>query len=208
MSSSQTLAREALRLHDRYQKELIERFSVCPWAKTARLAGRVRTHVLTERICDVGRVAPTLEEWCADETVDVAFVIAPRFRGGPNAFAAWSETLGQSTGGVFVAAPFHPEARGPGGIIQFFRQTPDPTTQLVRRTLLDSIRAQDPPHYADIFELDLRELEAGRPIRTVAASVLAHNTQLVDRLGKDHLQAIIDDIHADRERSYASLNAR
>ena len=44
--ASEALIREALRLHERYHRELIERFSVCPWAKAARVEGRTRTHVV------------------------------------------------------------------------------------------------------------------------------------------------------------------
>ncbi|MGD8316870.1 MAG: hypothetical protein PVH76_03950 [Myxococcales bacterium] len=199
------LAREALRLYERYQTELVERFTICPWAKGARLEGRTRAHVLTDRRADPALLEPVLHKWAADETVDVAFVIAPRFDAGAEAFAEWSESVGRSTHGAFIAAAFHPEPPAVSGVVQFLRQTPDPTTQLVRRTTLESIRSQDPPHYTDIFDLTLRELESAAHVRTVAASVLAHNARLIAREGRDHLQTIIDDIREDRERTYASL---
>ena len=205
MSSPEPMVREALRLYERYQKELIERFSICPWARNARLEGRTRAHVLTDASCDPSALVPVLQHWSDDESIDVAFVIAPRFGAGFEAFAEWSEALGKLTEGVFVAASFHPDATGSSGVVQFLRQTPDPTTQLVRRNTLETIRSQDPPHYADIFELNLRQLEAEKPVRTVAASVLAHNARLIAREGRDHLQRIIDDIRDDRKRTYAQL---
>jgi len=208
MSSSEPMVREALRLYERYQRELIEPFSICPWAKAARLEGRTRAYVLTDAGCDLSTLAPVIRSWCDDETLDVAFVIAPRFGAGFDAFSEWSEDLGRLTEGVFVAAPFHPDATASSGVVQFLRQTPDPTTQLVRRKALETIRSQDPPHYADIFALSLRELEAEKPMRTVAASVLAHNARLIAREGRDRLQRIIDDIHDDRERTYAKLVPR
>ena len=199
------LSREALRLHERYHRELIERFSVCPWAKPARADGRTRAHVVTEASCRPEELMPVLAQWAADETVDVAFVIAPRFTAGADAFAAWARSIGEQESGVFLTAPFYPNPSGSAGSIHFLRQTPDPTVQIVRRTCLEEIRAQDPPHYTDIFDLDPRELEAGKAPREVAASVVAHNERMIEREGRATIQRILDDIQEDRERTYARL---
>ena len=201
----EALAREALRLHERYHRELIERFSICPWAKPARVEGHTRAHVITETSSHPEALMPVLAEWAADESVHVAFVIAPRFNTGPDAFADWAASIGEQQGRVFLTAPFYPSAPDSAGAIHFLRQTPDPTVQLVRRTRLEAIRAQDPPHYTDIFNLDLRELEAEKPPRTVAASVLAHNERMIEREGRAEIQRIVDDIRADRARTYAKL---
>ncbi|KPK13457.1 MAG: hypothetical protein AMJ62_15185 [Myxococcales bacterium SG8_38] len=208
MRGSDLLTFEALRLYERYQTELIERYSICPWAKNARLDGRTRAHVVTDSACDLASVVPLLAQWSTEPAVDVAFVIAPRFEAGLEAFSEWSSAIGRATHGAFVAAPFHPHASETHGVVHFLRQTPDPTVQLVRRATLERIRSQDPPHYTDIFELDLRALEADKPTRTVAASVLAHNAQLLEREGRATLQQIIDDIRQDRERTYARLIPR
>ncbi len=146
-----------------------------------------------------------LAEWAADDTVDVAFVIAPRFTGDADAFADWATSVAKAQSEVFLAAPFYPSASGSAGSIQFLRQTPDPTVQLVRRSRLEEIRAQDPPHYTDIFDLDLRELEADKAPAEVAASVVAHNERMIEREGRAEIQRILDDIREDRERTYARL---
>jgi len=200
----EALAREALRLHARYHRELIERFSICPWAKPARADGRTRAHVVTETFCSPAALQPILGQWAADEDVDVAFVIAPRFTAGAEAFSEWAALLGEQEN-VFLTAPFHPTPPDSAGSIHFLRQTPDPTVQLVRRTRLEEIRSQDPPHYTDIFSLDLRQLEAEKAPRTVAASVLAHNERMIEREGRAELQAIFDDIREDRARTYSKL---
>ena len=148
---------------------------------------------------------PFLAGWAADETVDVVFVIAPRFAAGADAFADWATSIARPYSGVFLAAPFYPAVPDSAGPIQFLRQTPDPTVQLVRRTRLEEIRAQDPPHYTDIFKLDLRELEADEAPREVAASVVAYNERTIAREGRAEIQAILDDIREDRERTYARL---
>lgn len=199
------LACEALRLHERYHRELIERFSVCPWAKPARVDGRTRTHVVTDASCSPGELKPILSEWAADEAVDVAFVIAPRFAGPARAFADWATSIVRPHSDVFLNAPFYPTVSDSSGSIQFLRQTPDPTIQLVRRTRLEEIRAQDPPHYADIFSLDLRDLESAKAPRVVAAAVIARNEQTIEREGRAEIQRIFDDIREDRERTYAEL---
>jgi len=201
----EALAREALRLHERYHRELIERFCVCPWAKPARAAGRTRAHVVVDASCSPEELAPVLAEWAAEDTVDVAFVIAPRFTGDADAFADWATSIAQAHRDAFLTAPFYPRAPGSAGPIQFLRQTPDPTVQLVRRTRLEEIRAQDPPHYTDIFDLDLRKLEADNAPREVAASVVAHNERMIEREGRVEIQRIFDDIREDRERTYARL---
>ena len=202
----EALIREALRLHERYHRELIERFSVCPWAKAARLEGRTRTHVVPEASCSAAELAPLVGTWAVDETVDVAFVIVPRFSSGRDAFAEWVSSLAEQTNEVFLSAPFHPGAPDEAGSVQFLRQTPDPTAQLVRRSRLEEIRAQDPPHYKDIFELDLRSLEATKPASSVAASVHSYNQRTLEREGRAGLQAIVEDIRNDRNRTYARLD--
>jgi hypothetical protein len=199
------LAREAIRLHDRYQLELIERFALCPWAKQARAQNHTRTHVVLDTACLPNELAPVLEGWDEDESIDVAFVIAPRFDDGPEAFARWAVSLAELLDGRFLSAPFHPGAIETAGSVRFFRQTPDPTVQLVRGARLEEARAQDPPHYKDIFTLSMRDLEADRAPKTVAASVIEHNQRVLDREGRDAVQAILDDIYADRDRTYADL---
>ena len=201
----QALAREALRLHERYHRELIERFSVCPWAKPARADGRTRVHVVVDASCSPQELMPVLAQWAGDASIDVAFLIAPLFMGDADAFAHWAESIGEQHREAFLTAPFYPSAPDSAGAIHFLRQTPDPTVQLVRRTRLEEIRAQDPPHYTDIFDLDLRELEADKAPRTVAASVLAHNERMLAHEGRAEIRVILDDIREDRERTYAKL---
>jgi len=201
----EALATEALRLHQRYHTELIERFSVCPWAKPARVGARTRAHVVIDASCESEVLKPILDEWAADESVDVAFLIVPRFEGDADAFAGWAASIAATHSDVFLTAPFYPHVSKSAGSVQFLRQTPDPTVQLVRRVRLEEIRAQDPPHYTDIFDVDLRKLEANEATREVAVSVVAHNERMIEREGRAEIQAIVDDIREDRARTYAKL---
>ncbi|MCZ6807079.1 MAG: hypothetical protein O7F08_09010 [Deltaproteobacteria bacterium] len=199
------LAREAVRLHERYHLEVIERFGLCPWAKHARVGNRTRAHVVLDEPCLPNELAPVLEGWDTDESIDVAFVIAPRFGDGSEAFARWAASLTALLDDRFLSAPFHPGVDEAAGSVRFFRQAPDPTVQLVRRARLEEVRAQDPPHYKDIFTVNMRDLEADRAPKTVAASVIEHNERVLEREGRHALQAILDDIYADRDRTYAGL---
>ena len=170
--------RDALARHRRYQKEVVERYAVCPWAKAARKSGRVRAHVVAG-VIDASELGPLVDRWAVDRDCDVGFVIVPGFDAGIEAFDRWSAHVGKLRGDVFLSAPFHPNAPSDSGVVRFLRQTPDPTVQLVRRSRLDEVRAQDPPHYQDIFTLDLDALSSETPSTTIGASVLSHNTHLV-----------------------------
>lgn len=210
MSAADTdaaLRHEALRLHRRYLEELIEAYGVCPWARPARVEGALRAHVVVDRGAPPESLRDVVQTWAADDDADVAFVIAPRFDRGFDRFCDWSTRVG-ALSDAFLSAPFHPADTGerePVGSIHFLRQTPDPTVQLVRRSRLETIRAHDPPHYTDIFDLDLRSLDAARPPRTAAASVHAQNERLLAERGRGALRAIIESIRADRARAYAAL---
>ncbi len=83
------------------------------------------------------------------------------------------------------------------------RQTPDPTIQLVRTSRLARLRAKEPSHYADIFEIPSSVL-LGRPA-CPTPSVFEHNAAVVEREGQPAIQSILDDIQADRDKTYASL---
>lgn len=205
MNPHEALRREALRLHERYQHELIERFSVCPWAKPARSADRTLAYVVTAKTCSAEDLEPLLRDWAAKPDIDVGFVIAPRFSGDAGSFADWASSIAEPHRDVFLSAPFYPNASESAGSVQFLRQTPDPTVQLVRRARLEEIRAQDPPHYRDIFDIDMNDLANERVAQPVAASVVAHNERMLDREGRAAIEEIVRDIQKDRRETYARL---
>lgn len=170
---------DALERHRRYQEDVVEEYSVCPWAKAARQGGRLRAHVVPSGVGDPAQLKPLVDAWADDAECDVGFIIVPGFTRGIDAFDQWTAAVGALRSDEFLSAPFHPTAPADAGIVRFLRQTPDPTVQLVRRSRLDEVRAQDPPHYQDIFALDLHALRSSTPARTVAAAVLSHNARLV-----------------------------
>ncbi|MEM7138331.1 MAG: DUF1415 family protein [Myxococcota bacterium] len=187
----QRVIAEAVRLQEKYQRDVIERFGICPWAKQAREAGRLRAHVVLERETERAAIDDVVARWVSDPEVDVAFVIAPNFSDGFEPLAEWGRDLTRTAGDAFYAAAFHPGAEPETGVVRFFRQAPNPTIQLVRRTRLEEVRAQDPSHYTDIFSLNLRDLEAGCPRKTTAAAVLTHNERVLETEGREALQSLL-----------------
>ncbi|MEM7435490.1 MAG: hypothetical protein AAF436_10090 [Myxococcota bacterium] len=187
----QRVIAEAVRLQEKYQRDVIERFGICPWAKQTREAGRLRTHVVLELETERAAVHDVVARWVNDAAVDVAFVIAPNFSDGFEPLAQWGRDLAVNAGDTFYSAAFHPGAEPGAGVVRFFRQSPNPTIQLVRRTRLEEVRAQDPSHYADIFSLTLQDLEAGCPRKTTAAAVLAHNERVLETEGREALQSLM-----------------
>ena len=212
--------REAVRLHRRYQSEIVLAYRLCPWAERATQDGRVREAVILQDGDDT--VEPSLaaiDSWTLDPTVDVAFAIYPRLalgRQGFHDFAARvrdADTARHELGSVpFVFAAFHPEADpdtgDPERLIPFLRRTPDPTLQLLRATALDDIRtgAAQGTQFLDIASLDaVLSGTAQPPLRERIARA---NLETAERCGIGALRRHLDDIRRDRDETYAALAAR
>lgn len=195
--------REAIRLHQRYQRELVERFDLCPWAKGARMAGRTAYHVVLERDFPLEHFAPLLARWSAAGRIDIGFVLWPRWQGSREDFERIAESLVEESRGVFLTAAFFPGASR--GIVQMLRQTPDPCIQLVRSSRLARLRAQEPSHYADIFEIPAPVLLGRAACPRHSPSVFERNAALIEREGREAILSILHDIRADRDKTYASL---
>lgn len=207
------LCAEAVRLHQRYTVELIERYDLCPWAKPARLHGEIERHVLLQRDADP---APTLALLAQLETTapPVAIAIFPRLALAPLAFdqfAAEVKRLDQERHGgkpVYVSATFHPDypliPRTPSSVVPFFRRSPDPSLQLVRLSILEAARGED--HGKFVFDYSPQSWERLRrraETRSVTERITVENHATLGREGAAALEAVLDDIAADRARSYA-----
>jgi hypothetical protein len=212
--------REAVRLHRRYQTEIVEAYRLCPWAERAIQDGRVREAVILQDSGDV--VAPSLaaiDSWIDDRTIDVAFAIYPRLSLGRQAFHDFAarvrdaDTPRHELGEVpFVFAAFHPEADpdtgDPERLIPFLRRTPDPTLQFLRASALDGIRsgASQGTQFLDITSLDaVLSGTAQPPLRERVARA---NLATAERCGIAALRRHLDDIRRDRDATYQSLVAR
>jgi hypothetical protein len=216
---SESLAAEAIRLHRRYLIEIVEECGFCPWAKRARIDGRIRQHV---SMADADEAAITetqqaISRWTLEPDVEVGFMIFPRLAikrvdfdalgGQVNARESARHPIGEVP---FVLAAFHPDAR-PDTItgerlIPFLRRTPDPCLQLIRVKVLDAVRANTPQ---GTRLMDLEEIMKSNfvlreeiPLRERIAK---QNLATAKEMGLDALAAKLDDILADRNRTYAGL---
>lgn len=212
-----SITREALRLYRRYQREIVEALNLCPWAERARLNGQVTERVILQAGSELQRSLETIAELSREPELEIALLIYPRLELGLAEFERFVAELRVQDerqwplGAVpFAAATFHPEARkqsdAPERLIPYLRRSPDPTIQLVRRSVLDRMR-QGPAegtHYIDLNNFSLENLAKPehRPLRE---KIAAHNAETLGRLGFEHFDALIAEIIRDRNESYAAL---
>ena len=195
------LVREALRINERWIHEVVERFSICPFAEPAMKAGTVARRVLAEP--EWARAL--IDELAANGKIEVALLIFPTVTMSAGEFDAWCAPL-RAANAAFVAAVFHPETPYELGTaaqaVGFFRRAPDPTLQLVRVSVLDEVRGRGGKFMFDFSAEAWAELKKREHRLPTSERIGRDNHALVVREGISTLQAIYDDIRADRERSY------
>jgi hypothetical protein len=212
--------REALRLHRRYQTEIVDAFGLCPWADRAAREGRVRERVSLQN--DDTNMAPSLaalDAWMVDLGVDVAFLIYPRLRVSRTGFHDFTARLRDADtprhplGRVpFVMAAFHPDATAdtsdPERLIPFLRRTPDPTLQVLRSTVLDGIRngASQGTQFFNMASLDAAFSGHSQP--PLRERIAKTNLATSKRVGLEVIKGCLDDIRRDREETYRAFAAR
>ncbi len=209
--------REAIRVHRRYQTEVVDAYSLCPWAQRATLEGKVRERVLLQAD-DAGLEASlaAIDEWTSDPTADVAFILYPRLPLGRQEFhdfAARVRTADASRhelGAIpFVFAAFHPNAEpdtgDPERLIPFLRRTPDPTLQLLRASALEAIRstASQGTQFVDIASIEASLTGQGQP--PLRERIARANLATVRRIGVGVLERRFEDIRRDRDETYRGL---
>ena len=112
------LHREAVRLYRRYQSEIVEALTLCPWAERARLEGQVREEVVLASELDAEPVLAAIDVLARDGSVQIGLVLFPRLRVRFETFErfvsqivtkdAERRELGTAP---FALAAFHPDAR-------------------------------------------------------------------------------------------------
>jgi hypothetical protein len=217
--SDQAFTREALRLHHRYQTEIVEAFGLCPWAEKSARDGHTRERVCLES--DGAAVTESLaaiDTWMVDAGAEVAFVIYPRIRTTRQGFHEFTARLRDADtprhplGEVpFVFAAFFPEAPPDTSdaerLIPFLRRTPDPTIQLLRASVLDSIRngASQGTQFVNMANLDMALAGTGQP--PLRERIARTNLATAERAGVAVISKIMDDIRRDRDETYQALSA-
>ena len=181
---SERLVAEALRVNARYVEEVVIGWELCPWAARAWIDGQVTQRVFAA--ADADAVVAFIDELSAKPDAAIGLAIFPRVACTVGAWEKFAERVRRARND-FVAAAFHPDYRAPDGLLDaarlvpLIRRTPDPTLQLVRASLVDSLRGQ------------------------VSADVGSANFATVTVRGLAKLEALLTDIRRDRDESYARL---
>lgn len=146
------LENETLRLHERYQREVVEEFNLCPWARPARLGTK------TLALCDGGQTIFERIDAAATSDVEVAFVLLPTYSGRARALDEFVARLiatdarrHREQSPPFAMAAFHPattssslDALCAEALVTYLRRSPNPTIQLVRLDALARVRQGEP----------------------------------------------------------------
>jgi hypothetical protein len=182
--SADRLVAEALRVNARYVEEVVIGWELCPWAARAWIDGQVTQRVFAGAEPEAAAVSAFIDELVARPEAAIGLAIFPRVAGTVGAWEKFAESV-RRTRDDFLVAAFHPDYRAPDGLLDaarlvpFIRRTPDPTLQLVRASLIDTLGGQ------------------------VSSEVARANFRAVTRRGLTALDALLADIRRDRDTSYA-----
>jgi len=223
-----------LKVYERYAVEVVERFGFCPWASAARESGRVALRVVfSADRDDFDESLRFLSELHGqpDETgagagvgVDIALFIYPLIdldRLGFEDYARRLRARAEQAAGLglgrldaFAMAAFHPSADAdlshPDRLVPFVRRSPDPTLQLVRKSVLSGIKGlTQGTAFLDISTLTADALRALQepPPKTVRERISEQNVATVRHAGAAAIEAILTDIARQREAAHQRLLA-
>ena len=211
------LISEAKRVHLRYLVEVVEAFGLCPWAKEARMKGRINMHVTLVTAPDPSVLLADVEACMYAPETEIGMLICPllpvtakQFRHVTAGIRAAEERQRKRGEQHIAIADFHPNATfdltTPERLVPFLRRTPDPMLQIVRTDALARVRrSQD--HGTSYFDPSLLgALDAlSAPAPSLAERVARTNARTLEQVGRDKLEAVLDDIHMDRHHTYAAL---
>jgi len=209
---------EALRVYRRYMLEVVEGFTLCPWAAAARRDGHVvEAVILAENQADPQQSLTLLDSLKAKPETDIALFIYPDLELDRLGFESFVRTVRErdaarhAVGTIpFAMAAFHPDARPdlnePERLIPFLRRTPDPTIQVVRCTALDRVRgnSQEGTSFFDLANLGTLPLPQKEPV-SLRQRIAQANLDTALEVGVDTLEALFQDIRRDRDESYARI---
>jgi hypothetical protein len=211
------LEAEALRVHERFLVEVIEKLGLCPWAEGTRRAGQLRRVVMLHE--DPARAADAVLS--LDDSVLVGILIWPRFLDGPERFellVAELRRIEEARRGArspFVTAVFHPRlaysTESPDRLVPLFRHSPDPSLQLIRHAAMEQVRSAGPSSGEFLFDGSARawaELERRERELPVSERIARDNAATVEKHGVEWLLERYREIAADRDAAYARLGEK
>jgi hypothetical protein len=217
MHLDEALSAEAIRIYRRYAVEIVEQLRLCPWAEHARKSGHVSERVLLGRSPDCRSALEVIAEHAPRSEVEILLLIFPRLALDRQRFEHFVAELREADsqrhrlGDIpFAMAAFHPDAApeldAPERLIPFLRRTPDPTIQLVRRSVLERVRERA-PEGTGFFDLASFDSTSSSHVEapSLRERIAAANHQTVVCTGVGRIEARLADICRDRDRSYARV---
>ncbi|MBC8132495.1 MAG: DUF1415 family protein [Deltaproteobacteria bacterium] len=213
--------REALRLCDRYVREVVLAFDLCPWADGALRGGRVGRDVCLLAVPTPQDCLPFIDGLVQDSPatmMDIGLLVFPRYGGSWAAFDGFAERVRRADGDRradfpsrapralavprYLVAAFHPDGAqsftGPHQMVSFLRRSPDPMLQFVRAGLIDDLKESQP----DVSDTIARRNHAA--LVGAAGGASAESGEAADRPER-RLDAAVRSIRADRDACYDQL---
>jgi hypothetical protein len=200
-------AAEVRRILDRYMIEIVERYDLCPWARSAREKGEVAVEIVFGQATAEELIAAAKRALALPST-RVAMLVVPELAPSGRELRALRDAVSDAITSPRVGiADFHPHApldlETPARLVPFLRRSPDALLQLVPLSLLDSVRGDSP--VVDLEEqLAILAGTSEGPRGDFADDIAEtnHRRVLVDQAA---IIATLDDIAADRLASYARV---
>lgn len=193
-----TTAEDALLRNDRYLREFVEALRLCPYAKRCREEGKLHRRVLRDRSGALPAIAAI--EALPEDSVEVALLIFPdepaEGVAAARAFESFCAELRPRVHSFFCVA-FHPalprDLQDAHRAVQFIRRSPDPTIQLVRASLLSSVRGGEGQgsRYLDPAALSLEQLLALHSPASLSDRIAEANLETLRREGPDRLEKLL-----------------
>ena len=190
-----------LERNDRYIREFVEAFRLCPYAKHCRESGKLHRRVIE----DLARTEQALREIEAlpDDSVEVALLIFPNARADGLDSAREFESFCANLRPLltkFYCVAFHPDLpldlTDAHRAVQFIRRSPDPTIQLVRSEVLRQVRGANDggTKVIDPSKLTLEQLMAISAPISLADRIADANLETLHREGPARLESVLDQI--------------
>jgi hypothetical protein len=203
-----TTDEEVLARNDRYVRDFVEALHLCPYARHCREAGRLHRRVIRRREDALGAIREV--EALAADAVEVALLIFPEEpadgEDSARAFEAFCAVLREQmfaahpNGPPFYCVAFHPDLPrdllDASRAVRFIRRSPDPTLQLVRASVLQSVRGQGDggSRYVDVSRLSLEEAMALVSPLSLAERIAEANLATLRREGPERVEALLSSL--------------
>ena len=189
---------KALARSDRYLA-VVERLSLCPFARLCRESGKLERQVLpgSAGLLQAALGAVQRIEALPEESVEVGLLLFPGFASDLRAFEAFCLEV-RAGCRDFFCVPFHPDLpedlADEHRAVGFIRRAPDPTLQLVRKSLLERVRGEQGSVFVDASKLSHEQLMTLEPPTSLSDRIASDNLASVRKASADALRLELDAI--------------